>query len=214
MSNPNNKAIEKRSITALIPHPRQPSLFAEPSAQEVQDLAADMKKNGLLNPVEILQDGTIIAGTKRGAAPKHPGWTEIEVWVRDDLAAQGNGAVERRLIEDNLYRQQLGPIEIARAYLALKKLGRPWGLSGQDRVELRDQIGKRLDMSGRNLDRYLRVLDTPIEVQNAVAANKLPVTVAEKVAGLHYTKREQIAAEIRAGANPRAVARKYVPKPG
>ena len=44
---------------------------------------------------------------------------EIRCWVRDDLAKAGDAAFERRLIEDNFNRRQLGRLEIARAYRRL-----------------------------------------------------------------------------------------------
>jgi hypothetical protein len=70
-------------------------------------------------------------------------------------------------------------------------------------------IGKRLGISGRTLDRYLRILDnTPLEVQNAVEAGTLPVTLAEKVAGLAKSHREQINQEIREGGDPKVVVRR------
>jgi hypothetical protein len=92
----------------------------------------------------------------------------------------------------------------------MKALGRRHGLSQHDTCELRDQLGKRFNMSGRNLDRYLRVLSTPIEVQHAVDADKLPITLAEKVAGLKKHQQEKIAAEISAGKDPRQVVRQVV----
>ena len=36
--------------------------------------------------------------------------------------------------------------------------------------EARDRVGRALGMSGRNLGRYLRVLKTPVAVQNAFRA--------------------------------------------
>ncbi len=56
------------------------------------------------------------------------------------------------------------------------------------------------------MDRYLRVLQgTPQEVQDAVAENRLPVTKAERVAGLTKAQRQQIAEQIGAGGDARKV---------
>ena len=211
-----SRTIEKWQLSTLKPHPKQSTLFADAPPHEIEELAADIKLNGQLTPIEILRDGTIITGHKRVAAARFLGWTELDVWVRDDLEAEGAVAVERRLIDDNLNRRQLGPLGMARCYKHLKLLGRPIygaGLASYENTELRDQIGKRLGVSGRTLDRYLRILDeTPQEVQDAVAANKLPLTLAEKVAGLTQAQREQVAAEIQAGGDPRAVVCKFVVK--
>jgi ParB/RepB/Spo0J family partition protein len=211
MSDAPTKTIEKRTLAELKPHPRQAANFRASLPHEVGELADDLKRNGQLCPVECLPDGTLVAGHKRVAAAMLLGWPQVDVWVRHDLAAQGADASERRLIEDNLNRRQLQPLELARCYKRLKEMGRSFGLCQRDKAELRDQIGKKLGMSGRNLDRYLRVLEcTPQEVQDAVSAGSLAVTLAEKVASLSRAEREKVAAEIRAGEDPSEVVRRHV----
>jgi ParB family chromosome partitioning protein len=209
-----DKRIETWDITQLKPHPKQGKYFSA-TPQMLQELAEDLKRNGLLQPVEALPDGTLIAGHKRVAAAKLLGWTTITVWVRDDLA-QDPAAAERRLIEDNLNRGQLGPLATARCYRGLKELDRKRAgeaLPDFERKELRDRIGQRLGFSGRTLDRYLRVLEgTPLEVQNAVEAGTLAMTVAEKVAGLKGPQREEIARLIRKGVEPKQAAAQFLGK--
>ena len=67
-------------------------------------------------------------------------------------------------------------------------------------------------MSGRNLDRYAKVLQAPLEVQQAVSANKLDLGAAGKVAALKKDQQEEIAAEIRSGRDPKEVVAGYVKK--
>jgi hypothetical protein len=134
--------------------------------------------------------------------------------VRDDLA-KDPVAAERRLIEDNLNRRQLGPLGRARCYKRLKELasrGRGGRLLDYEARDLRDRLAKRLGgVSGRTLDRYLRVLEhTPPEVQGAVEAGTLPLTVAEQVAGLSKQQRGEIAEALRAGGEPREVVRRFL----
>jgi ParB-like chromosome segregation protein Spo0J len=215
------KGIEKMAVASLKPHPRQAEFFSEPPPHEVAELAADMKLHGQLQPVEIVPSGIIICGHKRVAAARLLGWTEIDVWVRTDLADKP-AEVERRLVEDNLYRRQLGPMAIARCYRHLKQLAskfaagadQPQRLAGREHEDLRDQLARRLDMSGRNLDRLLRILEhAPAVVQHAVEAGRLPMTVAYQVAGLDPEVKKQIAAEIRSGVEPVEVVRRLVAKP-
>ena len=196
------KKTSKWEIADLKPHPRQAELLGDAAGHEIVEHADSLRRDGLLHPVEILSDGTIISAHRRTAAAGIVGWEEIEVTVRDDLAAQGAEAVERRLIEDNLDRRQMGPLAVAKCCRALKLLRRPGRkrLYDAEKGELRDQIGRRLGVSGRTLDRYLRVVEgTPREVRHAVEASLLPVTTAEKVAGLAKAQQEEIAKEIREG---------------
>jgi ParB family chromosome partitioning protein len=212
MATNDNRKVEQWDLDRLRPHPKQGQYFADPPPHEVAELAADMDANGQLQPVEVLPDGTIIAGHKRLAAARLLGWTKINVWVRYDLAADP-AAAERRLIEDNLNRRQLTPLELAACYRRLKEMAQydPGGpLLDYERGELRDRIGKRLGKSGRTLDRYLRALDTPQEVRAAVAADKLAVTVAEQVAGLGEEQQAEIAKQLRAGGEPREVVRRHL----
>jgi ParB family chromosome partitioning protein len=216
MTTPQERKIERWRLDRLTPHPKQAELFPEPPEHEVQELAADLKAHGQITPAEVLPDGTLLGGHRRLKAARHLGWAELTEWVREDLANDPKAA-EARLIEDNLYRRNMGPLGRARCYQRLKELAH--GTSGGrlyavDKVELRDRLGKHLGVSGRTLDRHLRVVtSTPVEVQHAVEARKLPVTLAERVADLPKAQREQVAAQIAAGGKPADVVRAALPKP-
>jgi ParB/RepB/Spo0J family partition protein len=205
--------IEMQPIADLRPHPRQAIYFLAPSEHEVKELAADMHTNGQLTPIEILPDNTIIAGHKRTEAARLLGWSEVRVWVREDLA-HDSVAVERRMIEDNLYRRQLGLIALGRCYLRLKHLERQYQggrLSAQEQGDLRDRLGRRLGKSGRTLDRLLRIIEcTPLEVQDAVERGKLPMTLALQVASLGNHQRDELAQAIHAGEDVKTVVTRYL----
>jgi ParB-like chromosome segregation protein Spo0J len=216
MSSTNTKKIVKWKLNKLKNNPKQCLLFIEPTPQEIAQLAADMQKNGQLQAVEILPDGTLIAGHKRAKAAAQLGWTELDAWVRDDIAAQGEDAVERRLIEDNLSRRQLDPLDRARCALRLKNLARNrWQkrLSDSEKGEVREQIGLAIGRSGRQVDRLLRVVEhTPIEIQGAVSGGRLSMNEALTVAGLDQALRKQIAEAIRTGADAKETVRHFVVK--
>jgi ParB-like chromosome segregation protein Spo0J len=212
-TNDDRKVIERWELSRFQENPLQRQVFSEPPEHEVEELAADMQANGQTTPTEALPNGRLIAGHKRLAAARRLGWKELDVWVRYDLA-DDPAAAERRLIEDNLLRRQLGKLGLARCYRALKLLGCK-GLDGRladyEQKDLRDRLGERLGVSGRTLDRLLRVLEhTPLEVQAAVEAGTLPMTLAEWVADLTTKQQEQIAAELRAGGEPREVVRRFL----
>src|SRR5262245_44457251 len=110
------RLIEKRRLDALKAHPLQAALAPAPLPHEIEELVAILKPDGLDNPVELLPDGTLLGGHSQVAAARLLGWQEIDCWVRNDLAAQGKGAAERRLIENNL-AHQTGKLEKVRCYL-------------------------------------------------------------------------------------------------
>ena len=166
-------------------------------------------------PIEITPDNTIITGHQRVAAAKKLGWTTIKARVRHDLVAEGEAAVTDRLIRDNLDRRQLSALDQIRCYQALKenakKLPREKRV-GAAKGDLRDELAKRFSVSGRSLDRQLRLLKTPIEVQNAFAQKKITMTLAGRVAGAKPEIQKKIAKEIQAGTDPKSVVEKHVPK--
>lgn len=72
-------------------------------AGDITALATSIKEIGLINPITIRPDGTLIAGLNRLEACKSLGWEEIEVSVSelDDLHA------ELAEIDENLVRNEL-----------------------------------------------------------------------------------------------------------
>ena len=191
------KLTKDRLLSSLKSHPRQREFFPDDQNIGIDALAEDIKKNGLINPIEIMSDGTIIAGHRRVLAAKSLAKKKIRCWVRDDLETEGKHAVERRLIEDNLNRRQMSKLATVRciaAQVRLEQNQRKRGVAmGGD---LRDIVGKRLGISGRNLERYVRVAETPLEVQQAFEAGHLPLVKAAQVANLPDDIQARIAKKI------------------
>jgi ParB-like chromosome segregation protein Spo0J len=200
------REVRKWKLKDLKPHPRQAELFPDLHILLLRDLAQDMEARGLKEPLEILPDGTIVCGHQRKRAAELNGWDEIDVWVNHELAKQGPLAVEQRLIEDNLVGRKLDRLDQVRCYRRLVEMA-PDTPAEQRRDHqhgrLRDIIGDRLGISGRTLERYLRVLETPAEVQDAFRAGRISLVNASKVAGLPLEVQQQLAADLRAGTDPK-----------
>lgn len=198
-----NRKIEKWKLADLKPHPRQAELFSNLNKQEKQALAEDMKKNGQLVPAEILPDGTLICGHQRVEVARANGWTEIDVWVRHDLAAAGDAAVELRLIEDNVNRRQLDKLNLARCYERERELvaNLPEHLRPRHKGDLRDVIARKLGLSGRTLDRYRLAGRAPKPIREACSRGEISVEAAAKVAKLAEKEQASILEAI-AGGKP------------
>ncbi len=202
--------IEERPVGCLKRHPKQAEFFGDLSDVEIRRLADDMDRNGQLVPIEIVPNDVLIGGHQRLAAAKLLGWTHIRCWVREDLAEQGEEAIEARLLEDNQHRRQMTKLQIARCYLRLKELGRA-KLSGDDQGgDVRDFFGKRFDMSGRSVDRLVQILTAPAEVQHAFEAGQLRQGQALAIVRLDPDLQQQIAQRIADGEKPADVAKEYL----
>jgi ParB family chromosome partitioning protein len=211
-----NFDIQPYSLDQLRPHPRQADLFGLPTDQDpgVRELADSMRRDGLRDPIDILPDGTILAGHRRVAAARWLGWNEIEVRIRHDLLDSPQEA-ERFVIEDNLMRRHLDRIALARLYVELKNLAKCGPRASRSAGEdLRELIGQRLGLRGRTLDRMAFVLTRcPPEVLRAVEDRRLTQQIAEKIAGLDHEARERISAAIQRGDDPRRAANEELTVP-
>jgi hypothetical protein len=196
--NATTRPTEKRRLDSLHPHPRQAKLFDDLAVQEFLALVEDIRENGMRSPPEILPDGTIVTGHQRVRAAKELGWDEIDVVVRYDLA-DDDGAAESLLISDNLNRRQLSPLGQARCISALAEIEesrRDRYAVGSRPILARDRVGERLRMSGRNVDRYLAVLEAPQSVQRAFDCGFLPLVLAARVAHLRANVQRRVAESI------------------
>jgi ParB family chromosome partitioning protein len=148
-------------ITAIRPNPRQPRKRFEP--ESTTGLAASIRHQGVLQPVVVRprpEGGyELIAGERRWRAAQEAGITTLPAVVResDDRDALLLGLVE------NVARENLSPVEEARAYAALI-----------DEFEL--SLGDVADRVGRSkpaVSNRLRLLELPEEVLWMLARNEL-----------------------------------------
>jgi hypothetical protein len=188
-----------QELIFLSPHPQQNNLFAPPSQQEIERLADDIVRNGPRQPIEILPDRTIIRGHSRVLAAKHAGLEVLPAIIRHDLAEGGEAAVLKALAEDNLNRRHLSPLEIAKSVAVImgnditKASGR--NLS-RAMSRLQTQIAEQFGISRKTLQRYGKILQTPLSVQHAVAKDYLPMDIALQVERQPKDRQEEVAAVI------------------
>lgn len=86
---------------------------------DLDELCDSMRQLGLLQPITIAPDGTLICGARRYEAARRLGWHTIKVWVRSGLSEP----LLRLLAEqhENTMRKPYTPTEAARMYAELKR---------------------------------------------------------------------------------------------
>ncbi len=194
-------------LRRLKPHPQQAELFDELPPAELKAMAIDMATNGLQHAIDVMPDFTILRGHKRVAAAKSLGWKTIEAVIRHDLVGEPLEGVVNFVITDNLLRQQLGPLAVARCFQmeqALSRTGnrRQFATAGGD---LRDRLAKRYGLSGRQMQRYVELLRLPRVLQAAVDQGRLPMTLAARL--LNSSHEQEVADAVEAGADPKVAAK-------
>jgi ParB family chromosome partitioning protein len=139
-------------IELIVPSPTQPRRRFDEDA--LQALAGSLGERGVLQPVLVRPrpGGTyeLVAGERRWRAAQIAGLTAIPALVR---AREDAEALELALIE-NMAREDLSPIEEARACVALVE---ELGLT-------REEVGRRVGRGRVAVSNLVRLLDLPDEV--------------------------------------------------
>jgi len=128
----------------------------------LQDLAASIRETGVLQPVIVRERGQgyeIVMGERRWRAAKLAGLATVPAVVRD---VTDDDALAMALAE-NLQREDLNPVEKARAF---KNLIDTAGLT-------QVQAAKRLGLSRVTVSNTMRLLELPARVKELVASGKL-----------------------------------------
>ena len=176
-------ALQWIDIDLIQPNPRQPRKhFPE---EEIGELAASIRSSGILQPVIVRRTAEgfgLVAGERRWRAAQRVGLHKIPALVRE--------IPEDRLIEvaliENLQRQDLNPIEEARAYAALIE---DYGFSAAD-------VAERVGRQRSTIANALRLLSLSTTVQQMVESGKLTMGHARALAGLPNARAQELGADI------------------
>jgi ParB family chromosome partitioning protein len=168
------RAIIEVETEKLQPNPMQPRRVID--YERLGDLANTIRDQGILQPIlvrEAAEGYQIVAGERRWRAAGFLNMPTVPCIVTDLDDFQ---ALEVALIE-NLQRDDLNPIDEARAY---KRLNEEFGVS-------QEELGGRLGKSRSAVANCMRLLTLPLEVQDAVCEG----TLTEGHARALLTLREQ-----------------------
>jgi ParB family chromosome partitioning protein len=148
-------------IESIDPNPYQTRRRINETALE--ELAESIRASGVVQPVVLrpVANGRyqLVAGERRWHASKRAGKTTIPAVVRQISNEQ---AMEITIIE-NLQREDLNPVEQARAF---ERLSREFGLT-------QEQIASRTGKDRASIANFIRLLKLPEDVQNALEAGAL-----------------------------------------
>lgn len=137
----------------------------------VNELVASIGRVGLINPLVVVREGdaySVVAGHSRLAALRKLGWAVVPCIIRQDDPVHASEVA----VVDNLFRQDLTPVEVACAVTDLV-----------DR-NLMDvtQIAAAMHRSEHWVQRQVDITHWPADVQAAVHSRKLSVAAAANLA--------------------------------
>jgi ParB family chromosome partitioning protein len=159
-------------LEKIVPSPHQPR--KDFPADKLDELTASISTKGLIQPVVVrpLGDGRfeLIAGERRWRAAGRAGLAKIPAVVRSVESAE---AMEMSLIE-NIQREDLNPIETARAYQHIA-----------DTLDFtHEEIAARVGKDRTSVTNVIRLLTLPEEIQGDVATGTLSMGHARAILGI------------------------------
>ena len=160
-------------IDLIDPSNLQPrSVFDE---AKLDELAKSIVANGVVQPLLLRRKGSrfeLIAGERRWRAAQRVGLTTVPAILKD---VSDDQVLEIALIE-NIQREDLNPIEEARAY---KKLIESLGLT-------QDTVAERVGRDRSYVTNYLRLLRLPEDLQDLLQAGRLSTGHARTLLGVEH----------------------------
>ena len=159
------------AIAAIVPHPDQPRRHFDETA--LDELAASIAARGVIQPIIVRpqHDGRyqLVAGERRWRAAQRAQLHEIPALIRD----LDNREVMALALIENLQREDLNPVEEARAYQRLAEL------EGLTQAE----IARMVDKSRSHVANLQRLLALPEAVLSLVEAGQLAMGHARALIG-------------------------------
>ena len=175
-------------VDKIKPNPYQPRKNFEPEA--LNELANSIREYGVLHPLVVtkietsLPTGTnveyqLISGERRLMASKLAGLERVPAIVR--AAMSDRERLELAIIE-NIQRENLNPLETARAYV---KLQEQFGLTQRE-------IAVRVGKSRESVANTMRLLNLPSFAQESLSDNKINESQARLLLMVSDIKEQQL----------------------
>ena len=154
------------------------------SQAKLEELAQSIRTHGFIQPIVVRRAGEryqIIAGERRWRAAQLLGLSRVPVAIK---SISDENLLEVSLIE-NIQRENLNPIEEAKAY---NRLSEEFGLT-------QEQVALRTGKDRSTVTNFLRLLKLPKEVQQMVLEDQLSMGHARAILGVEGANEQRRLAE-------------------
>ena len=190
---------------------------AEPKA--IKELSKSIVAVGLMNPITVTQDNTLIAGLHRLEAAKLLGWTEIEC----NRIGMNSLQAELAEIDENIVRTSLSRQELGEQFLRRKEIyemlhpetkagaaqaagmNRAIGNNVGDKLASKtksfvEDTSEKTGMSKRTVSRLLQIANNMTQdAKRIVQASDIPQDTALKISRLPSDQQAEAASLLAAG---------------
>jgi ParB family chromosome partitioning protein len=173
------ESLNQIEIKNINTNPFQPRLEFDP--ERLEQLKNSISENGVIQPITVREvDGgyELIAGERRLRAVQELGFSEIPAYIM--TITSENQLLELALVE-NIQRDDLNPIELAKAY---HKLQIEHGLT-------QEAVAQKVGKDRATIANFIRLLKLPDQIQESLRHEDISMGHARAIIGLS-SKSEQI----------------------
>ncbi|MDZ7337773.1 MAG: ParB/RepB/Spo0J family partition protein [candidate division KSB1 bacterium] len=169
-------AIQDVAVESVLPNPFQPREHFD--AQALEELKASIAEKGLVQPITVRRfDGRyqLIAGERRLRAVRELGLPTIPAYV---LEVQSDEEMLELSIIENVHREDLNPLEVARGYQRLI-----------DECHLtQEEVAQKVGKDRSTVANFLRLLKLPRRIQESLANGELSMGHARALLALNNSE--------------------------
>lgn len=158
--------------SAVRANPHQPRVDFD--RKGLDELKSSILENGVIQPITVRRVDSgfeLIAGERRLRAVQELGFPRIPAYVMD--VTSDDQMLELALVE-NIQREDLNPIELAKAYQQLQK---KYGLTQED-------VAKKVGKDRATVANSIRLLKLPEVIQNSLQNDEINMGHARAMMGL------------------------------
>ena len=166
------RGVAEIRVGDIEPNPHQPRTEFDPEA--VEELAGSIREKGIIQPISVRRFGSgyqLIAGERRLRAAQLANLEVVPAQILD--IGTDEEMMEISLIE-NVQREDLNPIEEARAYRALM----------EECFLTQEEVAQKVSKDRTTITNTLRLLNLSVEVRDALQEKQISMGHARALLGL------------------------------
>ena len=192
------QAITNISVDILKVHPRNTEFFDDISGEEYERFKKSIETDGLLSPLVVAPDMTIISGHQRLKACRELGYKTVPVIIQESIEDDDDKL--RKLIAANFGRLKNDPIKQSKLITEYEKLcGVRRGSAGKRSLEPNNSVPKQSDIAKQlgvtvdTLQNLKRLQTLSPDLQEIISSGQLTPTTGFKIlAKLSESEQQQL----------------------
>lgn len=128
------------------------------NSEALNELADSIRENGIIQPITVRSSGKdfqLISGERRLRAVRQLGYEKIPAYI---LTIESDGEMLQLALIENIQRENLNPIDVARAY---ERLIAECNLT-------QEQVAKKVGKDRSSVTNFIRLLKLPQDIQSSL----------------------------------------------